>query len=437
MSAQAANISSEAAYATKLLDKAVSYIGEVRKTYKNNLNDIRSLLQSVKYQDALQTPTVGLALSTVKDVLERLVQVSKSPRDLNHQLSKIMDELNQATVNLRSQLPGDISTASDNNAKSGIQTNAAIGGNSPEGRVGTTASRNTATNRFMLGLEIIGAASAASALLETAISIIKRVRKAHEQQKNLAKVLRSHYDELISTRKTIQIVEDEDALRTAAVVSELVKLEDVAARLVDCLEKMVPGTKGSMRQLAHQLVQGSRDENALADIMNKLSRANSSLSLHIQVANVGLMRTIRDNFVANAEVVNRIDLVLQQVFGEGRGLKLAELLRYRSARDDGMVPLSDGDIAWLTDEVAFLTGDADTASKPAANGLTSRIVIDNSTEEQALQINGPIGEKGWWEVSHLEIRRNKAIGRSIQVNHSMSMDAFERLLAVRAADSRG
>jgi len=34
----------------------------------------------------------------------------------------------------------------------------------------------------------------------------------------------------------------------------------------------------------------------------------------------------------NAEVLNRIDLVLQQVFGEGRGLKLAELLKGRSAR---------------------------------------------------------------------------------------------------------
>ena len=102
-----------------------------------------------------------------------------------------------------------------------------------------------------------------------------------------------------------------------------------------------------------------------------------------------------------------------------------------------MVPLSDADIACLSDEVASPTGDADAAAKPAANAPTSRIVIDNSTQEQALQINGPIGEKGWWEVSHLEIRNNKAVGRSIQVNHGTSMDVFERLLAARATDLSG
>jgi len=102
-----------------------------------------------------------------------------------------------------------------------------------------------------------------------------------------------------------------------------------------------------------------------------------------------------------------------------------------------MVPLSNADIACLSDKVASPTGDADTAAKPAANAPTSRIVIDNSTQEQALQINRPIGEKGWWEVSYLEIRNNKAVGRSIQVNHGTSVDVFKRLLAARAADLSG
>jgi hypothetical protein len=61
----------------------------------------------------------------------------------------------------------------------------------------------------------------------------------------------------------------------------------------------------------------------------------------------------------------------------------------------------------------------------------SRIVIENMTEEQALQINGPIGEKGWREVSHLEIRNNRAAGNSIQLNHGTSMEIFERVLAAQ------
>lgn len=78
--------------------------------------------------------------------------------------------------------------------------------------------------------------------------------------------------------------------------------------------------------------------------------------------------------------------------------------------------------------------DAETSPKPEAGKPTARIVLDNITEEQALQINGPIGEKGWWEVSQLEIRNNRAIGRSIQVNHGTSTEVFDRLLAARASD---
>lgn len=42
---------------------------------------------------------------------------------------------------------------------------------------------------------------------------------------------------------------------------------------------------------------------------------------------------------------------------------------------------------------------------------------------QTLQIIGPIGEKGWWEASHLETKDNKASGDSIYVNYSTSLEA--------------
>lgn len=100
-----------------------------------------------------------------------------------------------------------------------------------------------------------------------------------------------------------------------------------------------------------------------------------------------------------------------------------------------MVSISDGDIACFSAEVASPPNDTDTIPKPVANEPTSRIVTYNSTEGQALQVNGPIGEKGWWEVSHLEIKNNKAADTSIQVNHGTSMDVFDRLLAARSASA--
>ena len=62
---------------------------------------------------------------------------------------------------------------------------------------------------------------------------------------------------------------------------------------------------------------------------------------------------------------------------------------------------------------------------------TSRIVVNNMTEDQALQINGPIGVEGWREAIKLEIRNNKAAGNAIQLNHGIQMEVFERVLAAQ------
>jgi hypothetical protein len=126
---------------------------------------------------------------------------------------------------------------------------------------------------------VFGAISAVSSLLEAAISMTERIRKAHEQQKDLANLLSTHHDELRNMCDIVQIVKDEESLRTAAVTSQLVNIEAVATKLVDCLKTLDPGTKSSLRQFAHQLVRGSEDEKKLERLMDKLSRAKSSLSL--------------------------------------------------------------------------------------------------------------------------------------------------------------
>jgi hypothetical protein len=108
-----------------------------------------------------------------------------------------------------------------------------------------------------------------------------------------------------------------------------VTIEDLVAKLIDCLTPLDPGNKSSIRQFAHQLVKGSKDEKAVADKMTELGRAKSSLILRIQVANVGLTRGVEEAIVANADVINRIHTLLQQTFGAGRGLKLAEFFDNR------------------------------------------------------------------------------------------------------------
>lgn len=64
---------------------------------------------------------------------------------------------------------------------------------------------------------------------------------------------------------------------------------------------------------------------------------------------------------------------------------------------------------------------------------TSRTVDRNETTDDALQVNAPIGIGGFVEVDHLVITNNKALKKSIQVNHAVSQDNFDKILAARLA----
>ena len=127
----------------------------------------------------------------------------------------------------------------------------------------------------------------------------------------------------------IGIIDDETNLHTANVVSELIRLKEIQSKLVKLLEKLDPKSTGTLKQCAHQFRQGSADEKKLGDIMDELGHVKSMLLLRIQVANVGLMRNVERQLVANAGVVERIDRFLKEELGEGKGLKIARLLQGR------------------------------------------------------------------------------------------------------------
>jgi hypothetical protein len=283
---------------------------------------------------------------------------------------------------------------------------------------------------------VLGAAATAARLLEQTISIVGRIIKAQERQKSLVGVLESHNKELASTKEVAQLIVDERALRTAAVASQLVKIDNIAQKLVEHLCKMDPGQSSSMRRLAHQLVHGSKEEKALSDLMSELESAKSSLVLHIQVAHVGVSRSTQDDLVANVALIRRVDATLEKVFGDGQGLRIAKTLE-----NEGILSTStnirkaytdiDVESVQLNKQDIARMNDACFDSERAAQHPTSRIVVENLTIEQALQINGPIGEDGWMEASHLVIKQNKASGSSIQVNHAISKDDFQALLAAR------
>jgi hypothetical protein len=137
-------------------DKREADTAENLDTYLKQLAAIRELLQQIRFKDAFQTPAVCSALIKVKSVMLQLAQGLED--DICHpdRLIHRMDELSQATDNLRRQFPGDTSVASENKAERAFQANAAIGGKAPEGRLHTTASKNEAIDAVMINAPIYG-----------------------------------------------------------------------------------------------------------------------------------------------------------------------------------------------------------------------------------------------------------------------------------------
>jgi hypothetical protein len=84
-----------------------------------------------------------------------------------------------------------------------------------------------------------------------------------------------------------------------------------------------------MNQIARQFVQGSADEKKLSGIMDELAHVKALLLLRIQVANVGVMRTVQKELVANAVVIQRIDDYLREHVSNCKGLRIARLLKDR------------------------------------------------------------------------------------------------------------
>lgn len=271
--------------------------------------------------------------------------------------------------------------------------------------------------------EVLGAASSVAQLLEGAIRLLKRLRKAYERHQNLTEVLDKHTLEIENINAILHAIASEDALQTAVVAFELTKLHVVGSKLVECLKELDSGNKGVVRQLAHQLIHGTKEEETLADIMTNLDRAKANLSLRVQLANVGLTRMVHDTVLANVEVIHRIDLLLAEVFTESHGLKLVSLLKNMIPQDDNLVPLRKAQIAFLDQEKR----DENDSKSPLDDGTIDRIIIGNTARGSAVQLLGPVG-KDLWEEARVRIENNTATGHAAQFAYPTDFAAFKYLL---------
>ncbi|KAK5656066.1 hypothetical protein OQA88_5205 [Cercophora sp. LCS_1] len=297
---------------------------------------------------------------------------------------------------------------------------------------GTTVGLRRQDANVMSGIDILGAASAALALLESAIALAARLREAQQRRKGLADVIQRHDEVLSKTRSIITLVKDETALQTAAVADELSTLDTAIKGLVDVLSRIRTSGSGKRQnrlyQFAYQFVNGSRDEADLQAAMANLGRAKDDLSLSISVAHVGVSRGMQDTLVLNTRLLERVDAAVRAASGEDRGLLIGKLVQGRHVPESGTLFVTARDLA----SISHHHSDSSTRM-PTANDAEQRsrhIVARNMTADQALQINGPIGNHGWHASSHV-VQDNKATGSSAQINGAMSVEAFSALLGAR------
>ncbi len=119
------------------------------------LGEVRNLIQKVRYQQSLQTPNVMAALDTLSSVIDELVACTGAAASVAR-FKNVMDEIDQASKNLREQFPGHFSVAKNNKAVNAFQTSAAIGLKASDERVVTEASGNEAERAMQINAPIMG-----------------------------------------------------------------------------------------------------------------------------------------------------------------------------------------------------------------------------------------------------------------------------------------
>jgi hypothetical protein len=172
--------------------------------------------------------------------------------------------------------------------------------------------------------------------LHQAIRLISKLRKAYADAKELPQLLERHQNKLEFVLAIVRAIEDEDALQTITVIGQLNSVCDIVRQVKDCLRSLERdfGRNHAIKEMLHQLLKGKKDARSLADLMNDLDDAKTNLGLVIQLANIGLVKSIENSreLLADPEIIMQADQVLIDVFGEGGGLQLAKLIKGRTPR---------------------------------------------------------------------------------------------------------
>ncbi|PVH75924.1 hypothetical protein DL98DRAFT_643329 [Cadophora sp. DSE1049] len=163
------------------------------------------------------------------------------------------------------------------------------------------------------------------------------------------------------------------------------------------------------------MTKGGTDEKDLNEALSQLDRAKGELGLRIQLANVGVTRSLRDGMVATMPVIQRTNANVTRVLGAG--LPIAKLLEDSTPKSRyGEVLLEEDEI-----ETLGLAGPNTGANELAWSG--------NETFDQSKQLNEPAGEKIWQSGSKMTWEKNISRGESKQINGPVNDEVLKSFFA--------
>ncbi|KAH8734215.1 hypothetical protein BGZ61DRAFT_411469 [Ilyonectria robusta] len=270
-------------------------------------------------------------------------------------------------------------------------------------------------------MEALGALAACVQLLEQSARILQQAKEAWARHKDGISYLQSVVDDVQATIMILDLIVTEKELQldhvckaASLVVGKAIELDSV---IKDLDKRSAIG--GGLSKLLLHFINAQGEKDVLDKLRRELNDSKSTLVIALQMAQVGLIRSLGESDITvNIEVVSRVDQLVQKRPGLEEGLRLKQLLQARGRNDErGQWHLSDKDLDELTKPPPY-------EYSPLLPGQTRGIVRNNIVDASTFVGMG-IGKDGGdhnsvYHPDELIVQSNRAQNRSLFLGGGIS-----------------
>ncbi|KAK2060747.1 hypothetical protein LY76DRAFT_540366 [Colletotrichum caudatum] len=245
-------------------------------------------------------------------------------------------------------------------------------------------------------MEAVGAVAACIDILTRSVLLLEQARKAWVRQKNGVSYLQGVIGDVKSTLTILELLAAEPELRQDQVNKAAHQVAQKGRNLCNFIEDLTDKSQngGGFQKFMDQLLHGPGEQLRLENLRGELGDSKTTLILALQMAQVGLIRSMgKSDVIVNVEVVTKVDQRIQTWPGLEEGLRLVKLLQQRAWKDEkGKLHLTDHDLADLQKPPPYYK------LAPLAPGQTRNVVQWNHVEGSTF-FGGDLGKDGGDETA--------------------------------------